>query len=141
MGKSACSARRCGTRNQNKQAPPVLLPKEDTALSHKQPVSGQLHMPVRKPKTACTAVLVQYEFRPGGDTAHVIPASVAGPALSGDHAGSSVFCSLAIKRKPLQHLNPKRDTNHGVLLGRFFLLNLGPFVSTALREQTQKTVM
>jgi hypothetical protein len=64
MGKSACSARRCGTRNQNKQAPPVLLPKEDTALSHKQPVSGQLHMPVRKPKTACTAVLVQYEFRP-----------------------------------------------------------------------------
>jgi hypothetical protein len=119
----------------------VLLPKEDTALSHKQPVSGQLHMPVRTPTTACTAVLVPYEFRPGGDTAHVIPASVAGPALSGDHAGSSVSCSLAIERKPLQHLNPKLDTNHGVLLGRFFLLNLGPFVSTALREQTRKTVM
>jgi hypothetical protein len=50
MGNSACSAHRCETRNQNKQPTPqvVLLPKEGSALSHKQPVSGQLHMPVRK---------------------------------------------------------------------------------------------
>ena len=33
------------TRNQNKQPTPlVLLSKEDSALSHKQPVSGQLQL-------------------------------------------------------------------------------------------------
>ncbi|MGA8309600.1 MAG: hypothetical protein WB755_06195, partial [Terriglobales bacterium] len=48
MGKSACSAYRCGTRNQNKQPTPlVLLPKESSALSHKQPLKGwfNLHRP------------------------------------------------------------------------------------------------
>jgi hypothetical protein len=49
MGKSACSAHRYEMRNQNKQPTPlVLLPNDGSTLSHKQPVSGQLHMPIRK---------------------------------------------------------------------------------------------
>jgi hypothetical protein len=46
MGKSAHSAHRCGTRNQNKQPTPLvaLLSKESGALSHKQPLKGWFNL-------------------------------------------------------------------------------------------------